>query len=113
MARVDTLVTKMKAQDAGALEAAKELAQLSQLGSHYKREILTKGAFDELWKYAKQGKFQWDDKWYEEVDLSKLTFDVKLGSGKCQTETRTNEHVSSLSSTDSRQVLLPRCIAAH
>lgn len=81
MARVDTLVTKMKAQDAGALEAAKELAQLSQLGSHYKREILTKGAFDELWKYAKQGKFQWDDKWYEEVDLSKLTFDVKLGSG--------------------------------
>lgn len=103
----------MKTQDAGALEAAKELAQLSQLGSQYKREILIKGAFDELWKYAKQGKFQWDDKWYEEVDLSKLTFDVKLGSGKYQTATRTNEHVSQVSGTNHRQALLRRSIAAH
>jgi hypothetical protein len=83
MARVNTLVTKMKAQDAGSLEAAKELAQVSQLGSNYKREILMKGAFDELWKYAKQGKFHWDDKWYEEVDMSKLSFDQELGSGTC------------------------------
>jgi hypothetical protein len=65
-----------------AAEAAKTLAEyVNKEGLAVREEVLRAGLFAHLWKQAKQGKLGWEDKWYNTIDSSKLSFKDELGSG--------------------------------
>jgi hypothetical protein len=65
-----------------AADAAKTLAEMvNKEGLEFREEVLRAGLFAHLWKQAKQGKLGWEDKWYNTIDSSKLSFKDELGSG--------------------------------
>jgi hypothetical protein len=73
--------------DAKASEAARQLTELMQKeGIPVKKEVLQQeDVFAKLWKFVRQGKLGWDDKWYVTIDPSKLKFKEELGTGAFST----------------------------
>lgn len=76
---IDKLIDQIKATN--SLEAGKQLAHLATQSDEHRREILKRGGFELLWKFAKAGKLKWVDKWYHEVDAKNLKVKGVLGSG--------------------------------
>lgn len=73
--------------DSKSCEAAKKLTELMQTeGVAVKREVLAQDdVFAKLWKFVRQGKLGWEDKWYATIDQSKLKFKEELGTGAFST----------------------------
>jgi hypothetical protein len=86
--QIAKLVTGLSdTDDAKASEAARQLAELMQReGLSVKREVLQQEeVFAKLWKFVRQGKLGWDDKWYVNIDPTKLKFKEELGTGAFST----------------------------
>lgn len=68
---------------AKASEAARKLAELmTSEGVAFKKEVLAQDdVFAKLWKFVRQGKLGWEDKWYATIDPAKLKFKEELGVG--------------------------------
>lgn len=66
-----------------SVEAARELATLMRVeGVACKKEILAQDdVFATIWKFVKQSKLKWEDKWFTSIDQSKLKFKEELGTG--------------------------------
>ena len=83
-AQISKLITGLSdTDDAKASEAARQLTELMlREGPVVKREVLSQDdAFAKLWKFVRQGKLGWDDKWFVTLDPTKLKFKEELGSG--------------------------------
>jgi hypothetical protein len=86
--QISKLVIGLSDTDEGkAAEAAKQLTELMQReGVAVKREVLQQDeVFAKLWKFVRQGKLGWDDKWFVTIDPTKLKFKEELGTGAFST----------------------------
>jgi len=87
-AQISKLVTGLSdTDDSKSSEAAKQLAELMMReGVAAKKEVLAQDeVFAKLWKFVRQGKLGWEDKWFITLDPTKLKFKEELGTGAFST----------------------------